>query len=138
MKSKSIFVALSVLMVLAGCNSGGSTTTNNGVSITLTNQANCKTITAPNGTCTVDVSYYAQANSSSIGQYLGISLPDYYLSNITSQCNSGNGQISTTIKNCTITITSQTGAQVSQPQTAKIYPANLASSFTSFIIGGGN
>lgn len=139
MKLKSLFVGISAILLLAACNSGGSgttTNTNNGVTVIISTPNACKTITNL-GSCTINISYYAQSNSSSIGQFLQLTLPNLYTSNIVNQCSSGAGGISTTTKTCSITVTSQSGALVSQPQTASIYPANFPTGVTNFIIGGG-
>lgn len=140
MKYKSLLVGIGATLLLAACNSGGGTnggtTTNNGVTVTIANPNACKTITNL-GSCTITITYYAQSNSSSLGQFLQLTLPNLYTSNIVSQCSSGAGYISTTAKTCNITVTSQNGALISQPQTASIYPANYQSGVTNFIIGGG-
>lgn len=136
-KLKFILLGLAGLSLFA-CNSGSDgTTNNNGTTITISNPNACKTITT-GGSCSINVTYYANsANSSSIGQYLTLTLPDYYTSDITTQCSSGAGVISTVSKNCIITITAQANASVKQPQTGKLYPQNMPSNFTSFIVGGG-
>lgn len=135
-KVKFLIIGLAGLSLMA-CNAGGDSTTNNNATITIANLNACKSITA-NGSCSINVTYYANsANSSTIGQFLQLTLPNNYISNITTQCSSGAGAISTTPKKCTITITAQQNAQVNQPQTGQLYPANLSSNFTSFIIGGG-
>lgn len=139
MKFTKICLVCMGALALFGCNMGNTTTDNsNGVVITIANSNACKTISPNGGQCTLNITYYASnSTSTSIGQFLQLSLPNLYTSNITSQCSSGAGAISTTSKSCTITITSQTGAQTSQPQTGQIYPANMSSNFTSFIVGGG-
>ncbi len=139
MKCKSLLVGIGATLLLVACNSGGTngtTNTNNGVTVTITNPNACKTITNL-GSCTINITYYAQSNSSSIGQYLQLTLPNLYTSNIVNQCSSGAGTISTSSKSCSITVTAQSGALINQPQTASIYPANYQSGVTNFIIGGG-
>lgn len=146
MKFKSLFVGISAILLLAACNSGGGTTGSDVQSATVnysgivnmnTTATGCKSISANGGTCTLAVTYSAPSGSNSIGQYLQLNLPANYISNIVNQCSSGAGTISTTAKSCTITITSQSGANTGSAQSASIAPANALSSSITFIIGGG-
>lgn len=145
MKCKSLLVGIGATLLLVACNGGGAATgsdvqngsINNNVVNISTVATGCLSISANGGTCTLAVTYSAPANSNSIGQFLQLTLPANYTSNITSQCSSGAEYISTTAKNCTITITSQSGASTGNAQNANIYPANNSSSFVPFTIGGG-
>jgi hypothetical protein len=147
MKFKSLLVGISAILLLAACNSGGGGTTGSDVQSATVNYSNivnmsttatgCKSISANGGTCTLAVTYSAPSGSNSIGQFLQLTLPTNYSSNIVNQCSSGAGAISTTAKSCTITITSQSGANTGSAQSASIYPANAASSSITFIVGGG-
>lgn len=147
MKCKSLLVGIGATLLLVACNGGGGTTNGSdvqtanvsysGVVNMTTTATGCKSISANGGTCTLAVTYSAPSGSNSIGQFLQLTLPSNYISNIVSQCSSGAGGISTTAKNCTITITSQSGANTGSAQNATIYPANASSSSITFVVGGG-
>lgn len=138
MKSKSIFVALSALIILAGCNSGGSTTStdvqnntaNNNVAYINIVASGCRIIAASGGTCSVTVNYYAPNGSPAIGSALTISGLNNYNPNI-SQC----GNFSITNKSCVITITSL--GSTTSAQQAQIYPLGQQNSGFGFTVGGG-
>lgn len=146
MKYKSLLVGIGATLLLVACNGGGGIAGNDVQTATVnysgiinmnTTATGCKSISANGGTCTLAVTYSAPSGSNSIGQYLQLTLPSNYISNIVSQCSSGAGTISTTAKSCTITITSQSGANTGSAQNATIYPANASSSSITFVVGGG-
>lgn len=147
MKFKTLLIGIGATLLLVACNGGGGTSSGtdvqnanvsySGIVTMSTTATGCKSISANGGTCTLAVTYSAPAGSNSIGQYLQLTLPSNYISNIVNQCSSGAGTISTTAKSCTITITSQSGANTGSAQNASIYPANASSSNITFIVGGG-
>lgn len=145
MKSKSIFVALSALMVLAGCNSGGSTTStdvqNSNVSNSTANisisAVGCRVITSNGGQCTVTINYSAPNGSAVLNNntYLSLTGLNNYNNNITSQCSSNSGYFTTSNKTCVVTITSI--SSTSSSQLAQVYPNGFQNTLTTFTVGGG-
>jgi hypothetical protein len=145
MKFKSIFIGISAILLLAACNSGGGTTTNDVQTSTVNNgtanisitATGCMGISSNGGQCTVSINYSAPSNSPVITNttYLNLSGLNGYANNMPEVCSTNYGFFSTTNKNCVITITSQ--GSTSSAQQALIFPAGYQATQTSFTVGGG-
>jgi hypothetical protein len=141
MKNKSIFVALSALMVLAGCNAGNNTNSSdvqtnagsigqspNTFAITSLTATGCKTISV-NGNCSVNIVY------NGTGTFVGSLAATFPITGYTSPNISSCQAVSAISHSCTFTI-SNTGASVSSAQNVNI-SSNGQAGLNLFVVGGG-
>ncbi len=134
-KLNLILISIASLSLFA-CNMGDTGGDSTIAYINITSNT-CKTITK-HGQCTVNVTYYAPANSPVVQNQTFLQLTGLtgYSDNINQQCSSGNGYFKTTQQSCIITITNL-DANVSSAQTASLSPHGYASTTATFTVGGG-